>query len=388
VTRLGAFVAHARTVAAEARARVAAAVSSAGDPDLAGALVLVTCHRVELVGPADVVEAATRSIGTRDRLAVGGLLPHDDAVRHVVRLAVGLESAVVGEDQILHQLRTAAREARGRSPLDPALDQLLDRALRAGRRARTWLPPRRPTLADAALDLSLGAGARLAAERTVLVVGAGAMGRLAAFAARARGCRVVVASRTRARADRLAAAVGGAATTFDPDPDVLAGVDAIVVALAGEWPIGEPTRRLLGGLALRVVDLSAPPSVPAAVVAALGDRHASIDDLAAGPASVDPELAGRLERLVEETVAGFAAWAAAEADRSLVRALVDRASDARSAELDALWRRVPGLDEPARAEIARMAAQLTDRLLRDPLERLGEDADGRRGRAAQELFRL
>ncbi|HET9681511.1 MAG TPA: hypothetical protein VFP19_05670, partial [Candidatus Limnocylindrales bacterium] len=84
----------------------------------------------------------------------------------------------------------------------------------------------------------------------------------------------------------------------------------------------------------------------------------------------------------------FRAWQRREPDRTLARALADRATKARSTELEALWSRVPGLEADERAAIEQMTQRLTERLLRDPLERLHEDDDGERGRAAQELFRL
>lgn len=375
--RLGALVAHARSVRSEDRPAFAAWLRRSGAP---GALLLETCHRVELVGP----DATIRALRGGSTAGVSKL-DHDASVRHVVRLAVGLESAVVGEDQILHQLRAAIRDARTARGLDPGLDHLVDLALRAGRRARTWLPARRPTLADAALDAAVGVGA--ADGTVVLVVGGGSMGRLAAATARGRGCRVLVASRTHARAERVAASVGAEPVAFDPGVDV-ARFDGVVVALAGPWPLSAATADALAGSSMRVADLSAPPAVAPALAARLGPRLTSIDDLAVGAGPAEGPLRQRLERLVEETVAAFDAWVDAEADRSLARALAERASDATTAELDALWARIPELDGTVRAEIERMASQLTTRLLRDPLERLGEDADGRHGRAAQELFRL
>lgn len=373
---LGAFVAHARTVSAADRAAIANGVPRSS---LSGALLVETCHRFEVIGPARSVDAVAAVVGRPGAEILDG----PATVRHLVRLAVGLESAIVGEDQILHQLRAAARDARARGGLDVALDHLTDLALRAGRRARTWLPAQRPTLADVALDVVAAAG-----RDRVLVVGAGSMGRLAAVAARRRGHEVVIASRTRARAERLAQAVGGRAVDLDPGPPIVRVPAGIVVALSGPWTLSAETSEALVASDAAVIDLSSPPSIAAELAARLGRRHRSIDDLASPVAAGDDLLRERLERLVADTVAVFEAWTAAEADRSLARALADRAADARTVELDALWRRMPDLDPAARAEIERMATDLTSRLLRDPLERLGDDVDGRHGRAAQELFRL
>ncbi|HEY3522706.1 MAG TPA: hypothetical protein VGK63_03295, partial [Candidatus Limnocylindrales bacterium] len=266
--------------------------------------------------------------------------------------------------------------------------------LRAGRRARTWLPPRRPTLADAALDRAValavdGRGPRPLdrSSRPVLVVGAGSMGRLVAVAARGRGLDPLVASRTAARAAAVAAVAGGRPVALDPGPPILAQLSIGVVALSGPWTLGPESRAAILASGAPIIDLSSPPSVPAEVAVALGPRLVTIDDLAALPA-IDPGLRSRLEDLVAWTLGEFDAWAARDDDRTLAAALADRAEDARTAELAALWQRMPDLDPGVRAEIERMAADLTGRLLRDPLERLGEDADGGRARLARELFRL
>lgn len=389
MTEAAALVAHARFVPAAARAvigdRLRELEASGRIPD---GILLETCHRVELLASPATVRAVAGFV------PAARVLDGPATVGHVVRLAVGLESAVVGEDQVLHQLRAATRAARAARRLDPALDRLLDVALRAGRRARSWLPARRPTLADAALDRAFAAGVdgsigerHRAVDATVLVVGAGSMGRLVAAAAHARGHRLIVASRTPARAAALAAAHGAAPVAFDPGPELLRDVAAIVGALSGPWPLTTASRHAIAGGTARVVDLSSPPALPADVASALGARLVTIDDLAGAPV-VDEPLRTRLEALVAATASDFGAWAARGDDRSLAAALVDRAADVRSAELAALWRRMPDLDPGVRAEIERMASDLTGRLLRDPLERLGDDADGGRARVARELFRL
>ncbi len=381
MTEVAALVAHARFLPAAHRAALADRLRELERSGrIADGVLVETCHRVELLASAATV---------RD---VAGLVPDArvldarEAIEHVVRLATGLESAVVGEDQVLHQLRAATRRARAARRLDPALDRLLDLSLRAGRRARSWLPARRPTLADAALDRALGT-TPADARRALLVIGAGSMGRLVAAAARARGHRLLVTSRTAVRAEALAAAQAGETVAFDPGPDRLGDVGTIVVALAGPWTLGVVSREAIATGTARVVDLSSPPALPPDLAVALGERLVTVDDLAATPL-VDESLRARLERLVAATVADFDAWAAREEDRGLAAALVDRAAAARSAELAALWQRMPDLDPGIRAEIERMASGLTGRLLRDPLERLGEDADGGRARVARELFGL
>jgi glutamyl-tRNA reductase len=367
---------HAHTVSAELRHEFERRVTERAP---AGCVLVATCHRVELyssdatVAPSiDVPPGAT-------------VLEGDAAVRHLARVATGLESAVVAEDQVLHQLRRAVQSARAAGPLPAELDRAFDLALRAGRRARTWLP-RRPGLAEVALDQL---GERADWNATVLIVGAGEMGRRAARAVGARGAPVAIASRTPERAQVLARQAGARALPFDPGAAELARHSGIVVALGGEWPLSEASRAAIETSAAWVIDLSAPCALDAALRAALGSRLTTIDELAQPTAvELSARLLARLDELVSGVVAEHARWVAHDAERELAHVLSDRARAAQNAELVALWRRVPDLDEAQRAEVAQMANRLAERLLREPLEQLDGDHDGRYASAARSLFRL
>lgn len=376
IERLHAVVAHAAFVPADERARFARQIRTSPPP---GAVVVETCHRVE------VHAAGSDPAEMLDELPDGVRRLHDrDVADHVVALAVGLRSAIVAENELLHQLRTSVDEARSRGRLPAELDRLFDHALRAGRRGRSWLPARRPSLGDAALDLA----PQPLSGRTVVVIGTGPMGRLAVAGAVRRGARIVVASRTRERADAVAADHHATVAELDPGP-LVGEAAAIVVALAGPWTIGpETAAALLDGRA-HVVDLSAPPATPAAVRVALGPRFVSIDDLAVRTTPIgDERLVGRLRDLAAATVDEYVDWLARDADRAAARTMAERAETARSIELGELWRRLPHLEAAERSEIERMSRHLAERLLREPLARLGDDSDGRREQAARELFGL
>lgn len=372
-----ALVAAAPGVDVDTRAAVARRLGLQRPP---GAVLVETCHRVELyaAGGSDPV------IPAGDLPPGAALLDGEQAVDHLVSLAIGLRSTIVGEDQILHQIRTSLDTARARGPLPPELGRLFDDALRSGRRARSWLPPRRRSLADAALDL---VHRPLAGER-VLVVGTGEIGRLAAIAAIHRGAEVRIGSRTPARAATLAAELGVGATSFDPGDDV-ARFAVVAVALRGPWPIAARTEDRLAAAGSWIVDLSSPSAVPARLREAATGRLVTIDDIAgqAQPDAEDRTLA-RLGRLRDETVAAFLAWSARSSTRAAARAMAERAERVRETELGELWRRLPELADSERDEIERMTRHLAERILREPLEQLGRDADGRHERAARELFGL
>lgn len=376
-----ALVTHARHVPAIERVRFATALhrESAGR-----AFTLETCHRVEAyLGNADDAPGLAAVLPEGGRALAG-----EQAVRHAMTVAVGRDSVVVGEDQILHQLRVSVDAARAAGTLDPALERLFALALQAGRRARSWRHGPARSLADFALaSIELQGGA--IRGRDVLVVGAGSMGRLAARAAVAAGASVAVANRSADGAQALAASTGARTEAFDPEARIgrFAG---IVVALAGPWPIAAATADVLAGSATVVVDLSVPAAVPARLVEILGARLITADALAL--IDVGPEAqngsAARLDALVEHSTGAYVAWLRGRDGRSAAEALNERADREREAELAALWRRFPDLEPEARDAIEGMTRHLANRLLREPLERLGRDTDGHDGRAIRDIFAL
>ncbi len=376
-----ALVTHARHVPAIERERFARALHGEAD---GRRLTLETCHRVEAY-----VRSADYAARLGRLLPVGGrALAGEAAVRHAMAVAVGRDSVVVGEDQILHQVRRSVDAGRAGGSLDPALERLFAHALQAGRRARSWRRGPAPSLADVALASIEGQVGPIRG-REVLVVGAGTMGRLAARAAVDAGASVAVANRSAAGADALAMSVGARTEAFDPEAPI-GGFAGVIVALSGPWPIGVRTVDALGRSSTVIVDLSVPPAVPAELAGILGSRLVTADSLAmtnVGPAGWEGPAA-RLEALVEESTARFVAWLKGRDGRAAAAALVQRADHERAAELAALWRRLPDLEPEERDAIEGMTRHLADRLLREPLERLGRDTDGRDGLAVRDIFAL
>ena len=372
------ITAHARAVDADARERFQRAATQ--ELARSDALGLRTCHRIEVYLADDPPSAVTL-----DALPPGGRVLRDgDAVRHAMALAAGLDSAVVSEDQVLHQLRRTVADARSTGRLHPLLEQLFSVALRVGRRSRTWRPVASRSLVDEALD-RIAPGPLTGCE--VLVVGAGEVGRLAATAAQHRGARVTVASRTPERAEELAGAVGAAVAPLDPRSDV-SRFQLVVVCLAGAWSVAADTERILREAAPLVIDLSAPAALPTDTRRALRGRYIGIDDLARSPLPVEERLVKRLEAIVDEASREFHQWLSRRHTLTTVRALAQRAESERSSELAELWRRLPDLGSAEREQIESMSRHLTRRLLREPLVRLAHDDEGHRERAARDLFGL
>lgn len=267
--------ADAGALPAAERARLAAAwAAEAARPDR---ILLVTCHRVELYG-----------IGPAPAGARGG----DE---HLLRVAAGLESAVIGEDEVLHQVRLALAGARTAGPKDSRLTRLFETAIAGGRRARAGRTATSAGLAEQALAW-LGRHAHLDGE-PVIVGGAGRMGTALARAAAAAGARVTIASRDPRRAAAAAAAIGVQAADLENGARSAARAAAVAVALAGPW---EQLREPLPPCA----DLSCPSAVPPPA----RGRYLGVDDLFQGGAKPPPGYVQAATAIVAEKLAEYREW--------------------------------------------------------------------------------
>jgi glutamyl-tRNA reductase len=324
-----------------------------------GWALLTTCHRVELygVGPAPSWPGV---------LALQG----EAAVRRLIRVAAGLESAVPGENEVLRQVRDALAAARERG-VDPRLARLFELAIATGRRARSGEAGDKLGLAERAVAW-LDARVPLA-RRPVVVAGTGVMGSALARAAGEAGALVTVAGRNGRRAS-VDLATGAA---------VASHAAAVAVALAGPW------RELAGqaGGLPPVADLSSPPAVPVAVRSALGANFLGVDDLYQRSA---PEAgwAARSSTLVDEAAEEYLSWLGGRRSVDTLRALQARAEQRRQERLQRLLRRLPELPSRDRDLITAMSEQLVTDLLHEPLSALRADPDGSRAEAARRLFRL
>ncbi len=381
--RLIALTAHARDVGATEREGMSCDLSAVLP---AGSIVLVTCHRVEAYAFGNEPSPAE----LRDILPGGGrILLDDDAMRHLLEVAIGRDSAVLGEDEILHQIREALEATRRAGGLDPTIDRLFTVALQAGRRARSWQQGRRRSLGDVAVEVIRRSRGGIQGRR-VLVVGAGKMGGLAARAAVRAGASVSVANRSPERGRALAESIGAATADLDPGPG-LAGADAVIVALSAPWPIGPATASALAARAAVVVDLSYPSAVPVDIAAQLGERLIGADRLAIEETDADQPRAAaraRLDDLVGRSAEAFREWLERADSRAAADALLQRADRERRIELDVLWSRVPALDPETRDAIDQMTRHFAERLLAEPLQRLGRDENGRDGTIVRDLFAL
>ena len=412
------------------------------------AVVVATCNRLEVYVEAnqEAVAPVTELLSWHTGIPLAELLEHlyvhhdDRAVQHVFSVACGLDSMVVGEGQILGQLRDAIKLARSAETLGRSLGDVGERALRVGKRAHT------ETHLDRAGADMVTAGLRLAssgieqsehgpvgnradaetcatrstdladtaqlAGRRVLVIGAGSLSALAAnTAARAGAGALLIANRTFSRADRVAECLTEAyahietrAVALDQIAVELASVDLVISCTGAQGTV--LSQHVVAsavanrdGRELTLLDLALPHDVDPEVrelsgvhLVNLGDLQRasrdSPDTAGSGASATQPEV----QAIMAEEVAEYRSVRRAELVTPTVVALRARASDVVAAEVERLHGRLPELDDAASAEVAYALRRVADKLLHQPTVRVKQLASAPDGDnyefALRELFDL
>ncbi len=359
-------------------------------PHVAESLVLSTCNRVEVY--ADVykfhggVSAVSELLAGVSGVPLETLTQHlyvhyeDRAVQHLFSVACGLDSMVVGEGQILGQLRAAYRVATEEGGTGRVLEPLVQRALRVGKRARseTGIDQAGASLVGAGLDLAPPAIGPLAG-RPALVIGAGSMSALAGASLRRAGVgAITVANRTAAGAQRLADALGGAAVGLDRLAEAVAAADLVVSATGAAGTVVGVDEvaagvRARSGRPLFVLDLALPRDVDPAVAALPGvtvvDLEALSTALDGGSTALEVDA---VRRIVTDEVGDFLAEQRSARVAPTVVALRSKAAEVVDLELARLAGRLPTLDERSRREVAAAVRRVVDKLLHGPTVRVKE----------------
>jgi glutamyl-tRNA reductase len=390
----------------------------------AEAVLLGTCNRIELYADVAKFHAGVAELSTllsvHSGIGLDELTPHlfvhyeDRAVHHLFSVACGLDSMVVGEGQILGQLKDALGLGQELHTAGRCLNDLFQQALRVGKRAHseTGIDKAGQSLVTFGLDLLTGAaggsgehggagGIGPVAGKRALVVGAGSMSSLAAATlVRAGAGDLVVANRTLERAERLAGSLGGRAVPFADVAAELAAADLVVsctgatgLVLDVETVAAAAAARPAGAPPLGLLDLAMPRDVDGAVHDLPGVTLVDIEDLAA--AAADAPMAADVDavrRIVSAEVAAFGAAQRAERITPTVVALRTMAADVVSSELARLDGRLPDLTGKQRAEIAQSVRRVVDKLLHAPTVRVkqlaGEPGGAGYADALRELFDL
>jgi glutamyl-tRNA reductase len=366
------------------------------------AVVLATCNRTEIYASVSRFHGALAD-ATEALADLGGLsIPtvqarcavyfDEGAVAHTFSVAAGLDSVVIGESQILGQVKNALTAAQSSGTVGTALNALFQQALRVGKRvqAETGIGSAGRSLVSVAYRLLTDERGPLAGQRA-LVVGAGAMAGLAARTAAAAGADVTCVNRTLARAQVLADAVGGRAVPLTELGDALTRAD-VLVTCTGARTLTLTAADLAGTPVRGVVDLALPADVSADVAEA-GITLVNLDRLVVeqhDAASVAEVESAR--QLVQGEVSAFLGLRRAAQVAPTVVALRTMASDVVAAELRRLETRLPGLDGHERDEVQRTVRRIVDKLLHAPtvrVQELSSDPEGPDYAAAlRELFAL
>lgn len=381
-----------------------------GSEHVVESVVVSTCNRTEVYAEGltfhgaltDVSEALAAATG----VALADLQPHlyvhyeDRGIAHAFSVAAGLDSMAVGEAQILGQLRESLTRAQRRGHVGPALNGLLQQALRVGKRVHA------ETGIDDVSRSLVGAGLAAASDVTgpiegahVLIVGAGGMGALAATTARQAGAAsVTIVNRGAARATRLAERVDGFARPWDERFDALADADIVisstgatgVVFTAADIEAAAATR---GGRTQAYIDLALPHDIDLAAGDLDGITRIGLGELGEMLShSGDVPQVRDARDIVTGEVASFLTQRSSEAVAPTVAALRSRAQEVVDAELSRLGRRVPELSDRDRGEVERSIHRIVEKLLHAPTVRVKEMAQNGQGgsyaRALSELFDL
>jgi glutamyl-tRNA reductase len=375
---------------------------------VAEAFVVSTCNRVEVYADVDrfhagvtaICELLARHCGVPSHELTQYLYVHyeDRAVSHLLAVAAGLDSMVVGEDQILGQVRSAVKLAAEHGTAGRVLGELGRLALRTGKRARAETAIGRAglSLLSAAVELaaaSLGPlhpGEDPLAGRDVLVVGAGSMSGLAtATAARSGAASITVANRTRAHAERLAASVSLATTTVTGLADLpaaIAAADVVISCTGAAGPVitGDMVSAALeareagvagvAGGALVILDLAMPRDVEPAVAGLPGVVLIGMDQLSEHASAVRDDDVAAVRAILEAELAAYQSAMDAARVAPTVVALRAKAAGVVDAELARLAGRLSAdaLSGHALDEIAQTVRRVVDKLLHAPTVRVKE----------------
>lgn len=356
-------------------------------------LLLQTCHRVEMycvvndAAKDSSIKAMLRFWSSQTGVSAdllsetAEILNGKEALTHLFYLAAGLESMVVGEDQILGQVRTAYVKAKKLGTLGLILDKVCMKAINTGRRVRTEtrINEGSVSLSSAAVDLAAKDLGQLESKRA-LVIGAGEAGSIAAETLRRRGTKsIIIANRTYERGQELASRVSGEAIELSQVYEAIPKVDLVIVAISVEKPILQTAhvRKVQNKHArskrLYVVDISQPRAVDEKIASLQGVVLKNIDDL---KGIVDESIRNRLveaekaKEIIQEELARLERQLSSSLVEPVISRIHRKVESIRLEELGRATRKMGESDKKKLAIIDRFSRELIERVLQIPLEQL------------------
>jgi glutamyl-tRNA reductase len=342
---------------------------------------------------------AWRALGERHLKPYVYAYAGKDAVRHLFRTAAGLDSMVVGETQILGQVREALETSKGLGFADREIASLFTSAIRTGRRARaeTAIARSGASIPSVAVELARQTLGTLEGRR-VLVVGAGKIGALSAKAFLGSGAAsLTVVNRSLDRSQDLAAALGGTALPFSSLEDALSSVDVVVSGTTATDTVipADMVRRAMAqrkGAALLLVDIAVPRDVSPEAASVPGVHLYNVDDLTAiAQRNMDLRSAEieSVERILDEELDKFEAWQASLLVQPTIRAIHQEAEDVRRREVNEALRKLAHLSKADQDVVDALSRVLVNKILHTPFQTLRETPqDEAYITSVRRLFRL
>ena len=352
-------------------------------------MLVSTCNRVEIYGVAarEIPPAAPLvELARLQSIDPGALEGHvfartqADAARHIFRVASSLESMVVGEPQILGQVKTAYSKAKEGGAIGPVLDRCVSLAIKCAKRVRseTEIARGSASVPSVAVDLATRIFGELVGC-TVLIVGAGDMAEQAAVHLQAAGAsELVVVNRSTDRGEALAQKIGGRYEAWDRLEAQLVRADVVVTSTGAKMPVIDrsmmkPVMKMRRHRPLFLVDIAVPRDVDPAVSQTDHVYLYNVDDLQ-GIVHDNMRLrAGEAERadaVVDEEVQEFLAWMSSRSLGPLIAKLQHHGNAVVDAEIKRALKRLPGLSEEQRAVVDKLGRVIMQKLLHRPISNL------------------
>ena len=355
------------------------------------AAILATCNRLEIyadvvdfeVGVGEIKDFLTtyRDMGVEDFDKYLYTLLGAEAIAQCLSVASGLDSMLIGEDEIVAQVKDALAAAEAAGSAGPHLSRLFRAALRTGKRVRTETAIGREAVSLGAAAIELAARRCRLEDAHAVVVGAGKMGAMAARHLRARGARAIaIVNRTESRARAVADGIDAQTKRFADLPALLDRADLLICAVGSGCHVvsADDLRAAMvrrAGRPLHIIDIAAPRDVDPA---AKGVAGITLDELADLREVVDATIEARrsavpaAEAIVDEHVRDYLRWYQSRAAVPLIAGLRRRAEAIRLAEIEKLFAKHPELDARQRDAVVAASVSIINKLLHVPLTKLRE----------------
>ena len=369
-------------------------------------VIVSTCNRTEMYAVVDRPQACGHHIRRfmEEWFCVPAAefenhlytLKDDQAVRHLFRVTCGLDSMVIGETQILGQVRDAFLLAQREKTTGTLFNQLFKQAVTLARRAHTetGIGEHAVSVSYAAVEL----GKRIFGSfngKHVVIAGAGKMSELTAKHLHANGAsRITVVNRTLARAEELAAKFGGEACPWEQLCERLHDADILISSTGAQGYVltkdqAERVMRTRKTRPLFMIDIAVPRDLDPAINEIGNVFLYDIDDLQ-GVVEANKELrrqeTRKIERMIQEEMQAYEHWYKTLKVVPAIRALQEKSAAVHEEVMESLWKKLPDLDERERKVIRKLTRSIVNQLIHDPILRVKEMAAERNGDEAVEMF--